>query len=119
MRRAVLRKPQFPCLSIFFLASVFGVSTAHAQTVDMGRRSRPRITQNIDEGKLVRLESNTRPEAKPENDRGAVADDFLMEHILLQLHRAPEQEQALQQFIEELHDPNSPNFHKWLTAQEF
>ena len=53
------------------------------------------------------------------NDRGAVADDFQMEHMLLQLQRPPEQEQALKQFIDQLHDPGSPNFHQWLTAQEF
>ncbi|HYL96676.1 MAG TPA: protease pro-enzyme activation domain-containing protein [Terriglobales bacterium] len=39
--------------------------------------------------------------------------------MLLQLKRSPEQEQALQQFIDELHTKGSPNFHHWLTAQEF
>ena len=53
------------------------------------------------------------------NDRGAVADDFQMEHMLLQLQRPPEQEQALKEFIDQLHDPASPNFHRWLSAQEF
>ena len=104
---------------ISILVSVYAVSPAHAQTVDMGRHSPPRITQNIDEGNLVRLAGNTRREAKAENDRGAVADEFRVEHALLQLHRSPEHEQALQQFIEALLNPNSPNFHKWLTAQEF
>jgi subtilase family serine protease len=28
-------------------------------------------------------------------------------------------ENELQQFIDDLHDPKSPNFHKWLTAQQF
>src|SRR5438445_9801684 len=113
----MFRKLGFAFLSM--LALVYAVSPAHAQTVEMGRHSPPRITQNIDEGNLVRLTGNTRREAKAENDRGAVADDFRVEHMLLQLYRSLEQEQALQQFIEELHDPNSPNFHKWLTAQEF
>jgi hypothetical protein len=42
-----------------------------------------------------------------------------MEHMLLQLRRSPEQEQALQQFLDQLHAPNSPNFHRWLSATEF
>jgi len=67
----------------------------------------------------VTLKGNTRPEARAQNDRGAVADDFPMEHILLQLRRAPEIEKALQQFIDELHTPGSPNFHRWINAQEF
>jgi subtilase family serine protease len=67
----------------------------------------------------VALEGNTHPEAQPANDRGAVANDFAMDHVLLQLKRSPEQEQALQQLIDELHTNGSPNFHHWLTAQEF
>src|SRR5260370_26255813 len=39
--------------------------------------------------------------------------------MLLQLKRSPEQEKALQQFIDELHTKGSPDFHQWLTAQEF
>jgi subtilase family serine protease len=42
-----------------------------------------------------------------------------MEHMLLQLQRPPEQEQALKEFIDQLHNPASPNFHRWLSAQEF
>ena len=87
--------------------------------VETGLHTRALITQEVDETRLVTLKGNTRPEANAMNDRGAVADDFQMEHMLLQLQRPPEQEQALEEFIEQLHDPASPNFHQWLTAQEF
>jgi subtilase family serine protease len=42
-----------------------------------------------------------------------------MEHLLLQLRRPPELEQALEQFIDQLHTPNSPNFHRWLSGSDF
>ncbi len=77
------------------------------------------ITQNVDEAKLTTLKGNTRPEAKKQNDRGLVADNLLMEHMLLQLKRSPEQERELQQYLEELQDSSAPNFHHWLTAKEF
>jgi len=77
------------------------------------------ITQNVDEAKLITLGGNTRPEAKKQNDRGLVADSLLMEHMLLQLKRSPEQERELQSLIEGLTDLSSPNFHHWLTAKEF
>ncbi len=77
------------------------------------------ITQSVDENALVELKGNKRPEATFENDRGAVADDFPMEHMLLLLKRAPEQEKALQQLIGDLHDLSSQYFHQWLTAQQF
>lgn len=67
----------------------------------------------------VALRGSTRPEANRHNDRGRVADGFRMEHMLLLLQRSPAQEQALDTFIAQLHDPNSPNFHHWLTASEF
>ena len=115
----MLRRLGFPAFTVAVLALVFPLRFACAQSVEMGRHSRPRITQAINEGKLVRLVGNTRREAKLENDRGAVADDLPMNHLLLQLRRSPDQEQAVQKFVDELHNPNSPNFHKWVTAQEF
>src|SRR5713226_9889362 len=103
--------------SVAVLAAVVSASSVCAQ-VESGVRARPRITQSIDETNRVALAGNTRPEARPANDRGAVASDFAMEHMLLQLKRAPEQEVALQQFLDELHSKGSANFHRWLSAQE-
>jgi len=77
------------------------------------------ITQNVDDSKLVTLAGNTRPEANKQNDRGSVADGLSMEHMLLQLKRSPQQERQLLQFIEQLQNPASPNFHHWLTAKEY
>ena len=82
-------------------------------------RPTPVIRDSIDETKLVALPGNTRPEANARNDRGMVADDFRLDHMLLQLKRSPEREAALQQYIEELHDSKSANFHQWLTADQF
>jgi len=77
------------------------------------------IHERVDENKLVTLAGNTRPEANVENDLGAVADSLVMDHMLLQLKRSPEQEQAAAQFVADLHNPKSPNFHKWISAAEF
>jgi len=38
--------------------------------------------------------------------------------MLLQLKRAPEQEAALEQYISELTDKSSPNYHHWLTPAQ-
>jgi subtilase family serine protease len=77
------------------------------------------IRETVDENKLVELEGNTRPEATAANDRGAVSSDFVLNHMLLQLKRSPESEAALGQYIQELQTPGSPNFHKWLTPDQF
>ncbi len=106
--------------AIFFLTTLlllaFGIAggaqgqSSHAQ---------PLITQNIDESKLVTLHGNTRPEAVTANDRGVVRADFPLDHMLLQLRRPAQSELALQQFLNDLQNPESPVFHHWLSAQQF
>jgi hypothetical protein len=78
-----------------------------------------RITQAIDETQLVRLKGNVHPLARPEFDQGAVPDSVPMNRMLLLLQRSPEQEAALQQLMAEQQAKDSPNFHKWLTPQQF
>jgi subtilase family serine protease len=79
----------------------------------------PAIAQAVDESKLVRLQGNVRPEANAENDRGLVDDNLQLDHLLLQLKRSPELEAAAQEFLDSQQDPQSPNYHQWLTAAEF
>ncbi len=76
------------------------------------------ITRPVDSSRLRTLAGNTRPEANAQNDRGKVPDTFAMPHMLLQLQRSPEREQALRAFIDQQHDSSSPNFHQWLTADQ-
>lgn len=76
------------------------------------------ITQPINNAQTVTLYGNTRPEASAKNDRGRVADDFAMNHMLLQLKRAPEAEDAFAAYIDTLTEKSSPNFHHWMSAAE-
>jgi subtilase family serine protease len=76
------------------------------------------ITEPIDATRVVTLVGNTRPEANIRNDRGRVADAFQLDHMLLQLKRAPEVEQAFADHIGTLTDKTSPNFRHWMTTQE-
>jgi len=101
-------------------ALIFAFSgTLLAQSVGTGRGAHGLIAGPIDETRLHALVGNTRPEANQQNDRGRVADDLALDHMLLQLQRSPEQEQAVQQYVDSLQNPASPNYHKWLTAGEF
>ena len=81
-----------------------------------GRPSAARdlITGEIDENRRVILRGNTRPEARPQNDHGPVPDEFPLEHMLLQLRRPPELQQAFDAYVESLSQGASPNFHQWL-----
>jgi hypothetical protein len=75
------------------------------------------ITQNIREGQLVSLAGNTRKEMTPNNDRGLV-DDGVVLQMYLQLNRAPEVQQAMDDLVNRLHDLNSSQYHHWLTSDQ-
>jgi len=109
----------FAFFSAGLLLTPCNLQVASAQTLGPPRGARVMVSQPIDESQRVALHGNTRPEVRPENDRGRVPDTLPMAHMLLQLRRPPELEQALRQFIDELHTSDSPNFHHWLTAKEF
>jgi subtilase family serine protease len=116
----MIRKASFLWFFAITLALIFNsVPVSKAQAINHGGPARRLITQGINEAQRVTLAGNTRPEARSGNDRGRVADDFPMEHMLLQLRRSAEQEAALKQFIDDLHTPSSPNYHHWLTARQF
>ncbi|HEX3746852.1 MAG TPA: protease pro-enzyme activation domain-containing protein [Bryobacteraceae bacterium] len=76
------------------------------------------ITKPINENLLHRLAGNTRSQANASNDAGRVEDGLNLDHMVLQLKRPPEQEQAMQEFIASQQEPSSPNYHRWLTAEE-
>src|SRR5277367_4661069 len=97
-------------------AVLFVLPLAQAQNFS---RPTPAIREKTDEARRVTLQNNTRPEANAANDLGRVSDDFAIDHMLLQLKRSPEREAALTQYIADLHDKTSPNFHKWLTPAQF
>jgi subtilase family serine protease len=105
-------------LSLSVVTLLLGSSIALISQ-ESGRRSPAVIHDKVDENSLVTLPGNTRPEANAENDLGAVDDSLGMDHMMLQLKRSAAQEQAAAEFVAELHDPKTPNFHKWLTASEF
>src|SRR5260370_2184709 len=90
-------------------------STPAAQAVAMPAR----ITKAIDETQLVRLGGKVPPPARPEFDQGIVSDAVPMNRMLLLLQRSPDQEATLQQFMADQQTKDSPNFHKWLTPDQF
>jgi subtilase family serine protease len=77
------------------------------------------ITSAIDESQLATLGGNTPPVTLLRaNDRGAVGDELRFTHLLLLLRRDAQTESRLEQLVEALHDPHSPQFHHWLTAEQ-
>ena len=78
-----------------------------------------RITQAVDEANLTILKGNTYYLARAKYDRGAAPSSLPMNRMLLVLQRSPQQESALELLLDQQQDQSSPNYHQWLTPQQF
>ena len=76
------------------------------------------VTEQVNPRARVALPGNVRSAANAANDRGRVNDALALDHMMLQLQRAPEKEQELAAYVDDLHTAGSPNFHKWLTPAQ-
>jgi hypothetical protein len=77
------------------------------------------ITQPVEESKLTVLRGNTYPLARVEYDRGAAPASLPMQRMLLVLKRSADREAALEVLLDQQQDKASPNFHAWLTPEQF
>jgi len=81
--------------------------------------TQPLITQPINELQLTTLRGNTHPLARPQFDLGTAPATLPMQRMLLVLKRSPQQESALEKLLNDQQDKSSPNYHKWLTPEEY
>lgn len=84
-----------------------------------GSHATSQIQQPIDETRRTVLKGNTHPLARPEFDLGTASPELPMDRMLLVLKRRSEQEADLHHFLDGQQTRNSPNFHRWLTPDQF
>src|SRR3984957_11556744 len=107
--------PAFPGLCIVLALILLCAVEAGAQSAQVPAR----ITPPLDETSLVTLHGNTHPLARAEFDQGAAGPSLTMKLMLLILQRSPDQESTLGQLLQQQQDNSSPNYHKWLTPEQF
>lgn len=108
-----------PRVAVFTLAPA--ILFSFASTIGFAQQNlvQPRITRPIDESKLIALHGNTYPLAKPASDLGPARQDLQLDRMLLVLQRSPQQEASLQSLLDQQQDRASPNYHAWLTPDQF
>jgi trimeric autotransporter adhesin len=79
----------------------------------------PRVTQAIDPNTVVALRGNTHPLAQSKFDTGVAAGSLPADRLLLILKRSAQQEADLRQYLASVQDKDSPNYHKFLTPEQF
>jgi len=77
-----------------------------------------RITQEIDSTHLITLRGNVRADLTPDRDLGPVEDGMEL-RLYLVLQRTPEQQAALDNLLARQQQPTAPEYHHWLTPQEY
>ena len=79
----------------------------------------PRITAEIGSAERVTLRGSHAPMAKAENENGRVSADMRLEGIGIVFSRPDAQEKDLQELIAAQQNPASPQYHQWLTPEQF
>ena len=106
--RKSLASPNFGLVAVvLFLAS----ASAGAQP--------DRLSGPIHPGHRQLLQGNHRPGLDARFDRGAVDPSFELGSLTLRARPSASQQAALDQLLAEQQDPLSPNYHHWLTPEEF
>ncbi len=92
-----------------------------AATFSQSRLPTPhsRVVLAVDDAHVATLGGNVHPLARAEFDRGTLGDSTPLHRMVLVLQRSPEQEAALEQFIDDQQDKTSSTYHQWLTPEVF
>jgi len=78
-----------------------------------------RITQPVDPTQTVRLVGSAHPLAKPELTRERLNGNTTLRGVSLIFRRSPAQQKALEKLLAAQQNPASPQYHKWLTPEQF
>ncbi len=103
-------KSAVSCLAAALLSTPF----LAAQNV-----SRDRLAGPFDISKKVRLTGHLRPEWHVARDLGVLAANRQVDGLRLVLSPSPEQQAALERFVEEQRNPVSADYQNWLTPEQF
>ena len=115
-----LRKPSvalFASLALLVLTSLGFIRDAAAQEPAIAPRNR--IVRPIVESDVVTLAGNLHPMARPEFDRGPLSDETRLNRMVLLLQPDAEQQKALDALVQAQHDPKSPSYRQWISAEEY
>jgi subtilase family serine protease len=73
----------------------------------------------IDNSKLTRMQGSLHPMARTQQDLGSVDGSMKLERMKLVFQPTAAQQASLETLLAQQQDPNSPNYHKWLTPEQY
>ncbi len=80
---------------------------------------RNRIAGAVDPRNRVALLGHVHPMASSENDQGLTDTALTLKSVTLTLKPSADQQTALEKLLADQQDPASPDYHRWLTPEEY
>ena len=80
---------------------------------------RSRVTSAVEATRMKQLAADPPRQAQAQLDQGAVEAAMSMNYMLVMFKPSPDQQADLDQLLFDQQNPSSPNFHKWLTPEEY
>jgi hypothetical protein len=102
---------RFRCTLAIVFVALFISALANAQVA-------PLVTQPVDPAQRQVLSNTIHPLVKNSADLGRADSSLAMKDMLLMLQPSASQA-AIAQYVDGLHNPQSANFHKWLTPEQY
>lgn len=78
-----------------------------------------RIARAIDNSQVSEVRNNVHPLAQPQYDHGRVRDSLTLPRITIAFKPSASQQANLNTLLAELQNSSSPEYHKWLTPDQF
>src|SRR5579885_1448004 len=103
-------------LSAFVAASVVLLLAASGQPQ---RIARDRILREVDSAQVLALKGTAHPMARAQFENGRLSPDRELGRMTLTFRLSSAQQADLQQLLREQQDRSSPNYHKWLTPEQY
>src|ERR1700686_5445235 len=78
-----------------------------------------RIAGPVDRFQRIAMKGNIHPNADPRFDAGPVDSSLKLNHVMVKLKPSAAQQADLDRLLAEQQDRTSPNYHAWLTPEQF
>jgi subtilase family serine protease len=98
---------------------IFGISVILSLATVSVTSAGAALNRTIDDADAVVLPGNVHPLARPEFDAGPTDASLPMQRMILSLRSPSQRRLGLERLLKEQQDTASPNYHRWLSPEEF
>ena len=119
MAPAASASPQSFAKLIALDGAIVGSANVSAGGPTFNAQPVARVVGQVDNSQRSTIPGQTLPVLRNASDLGRVASSSAMNHMFMVLQASPAQDYALKALVDQQLDRNHPNFHRWLTPEQF